>query len=79
MTKSAIAVPGLSDGQVNTVNIDGSFDCNKIYLNRLFSLEKIHIKRTYGMIKRNSVKSIKMIKIVFVWCVITMPRNHIKT
>ena len=25
MTKSAIAVPGFNDGQVNTVKIDGSF------------------------------------------------------
>ena len=30
MTKSAMATPGRADGQVRTVNIDGSCNCKKI-------------------------------------------------
>ncbi len=78
MTKSATAVPGLSDGHVSTVNMDGSLNEKKCQQTKTKHSNFISFSK-YRMIKSNRVDGHKIVQIVFVRCVIAMPGDYIKT
>lgn len=77
ITKSAIAVPSFADGQVKTVNIEGSYN-SKNYKICIFYLQPCNLK-TYNMIKGNRINNTKQTQVIFIWCIISMPSDYIKT
>ena len=86
MTKSAMAVPGLEEGQVSTVKMEGS-QWSKLTLLTTQNLAKSYCKHLnthhhhhYRQVCRHTavLQCCRLPGIYFVWSIIAVPGNNIK-